>query len=158
MKSKTTMQLHNLETVLQQENADYSIIHDSVCIETAQLGAQHYNIPLEQTTPTLVLKTKDSYVAVIICGNRRISFKKLKQLLHQKDISMAAPALIESLTGSPIGQVCLINTLPTFIDTAVLQNIYCYGGSGVAHATLRINTKDLVRITKAQVLDFTDPR
>ena len=151
--------LENLEDLLRKENVDYSILMDESTIATAMNGAQQYGISLSETTPTLILKTKDSYIAAIICGDTRIAFKKLKQLLNVKDISMATPQMIEEITDAKIGEVSLINPgLITIIDSNVLHNKNCYGGCGVSKATLCINTQDLIRITNAQVLDFSEKR
>ena len=151
--------LEKLNSLLKSENADYSILTDDFSIKTASSGAEHYGISLSETTPTLILKTKDGYIAAIICGNTRISFKKLKQVLNLKDIGMADPKTILDITGARIGEVSLINPgLTTLIDANVLQNKNCYGGCGVPKTTLRINTQDLVRVTNAQIFDFTEPR
>jgi hypothetical protein len=39
-----------------------------------------------------------------------------------------------------------------------MKNKNCYGGSGISKTTLRINTRDLIRITHARVMDFTEPK
>ncbi|MBS0184968.1 MAG: hypothetical protein JSS34_01220 [Proteobacteria bacterium] len=49
-----------------------------------------------------------------------------------------------------------MSTQPTLIDYKVLKNENCYGGCGIPKATLRIKTSDLIKITNAQVLDFTE--
>lgn len=154
-----SIQLNNLESLLKNQNVDYSIFTDNFSLETASDGAKHYGISLAETTPTLILKTKDKYYAAIICGNTRISFKKLKQALGVKDITMADPQTVLNLTGANVGEVSLVNReIITLIDNNVLKNKNCYGGCGVAKATLRINTHDLIRITNAQILDFTELR
>lgn len=72
---------------------------------------------------------------------------------------MADPQTVQNLTGAKVGQVSLINlSLPTLVDSGVLRNDYCYGGCGVPQATLKIKTADLIEITHASVLDFTEPR
>lgn len=152
-------QLNILDNLLKNNNADYSIFRDGFSIEKAEDGAKHYGISLSETTPTFILKAKDKYYAAIICGNTRISFKKLKQVLGVKDITMADPSIVLDLTGAKVGEVCLINDeLTTLIDLNVLKNKNCYGGCGAPKSTLRINTQDLVRITNAQILDFTELR
>jgi prolyl-tRNA editing enzyme YbaK/EbsC (Cys-tRNA(Pro) deacylase) len=121
-----SIKLESLNSLLKNENADYSILADNFTIETAFSGAQYYGISLSETTPTLILKTKNGYIAVIICGNTRISFKKLKQVLNDKNISMADPQAILAITGAKIGEISLINTgLPTLIDVNILQNKNC---------------------------------
>ncbi len=154
-----SVKLERLNALLKSENADYSILEDNFTVETAASGAQYYGIGLNETTPTLILKTKNGYIAAIICGDTRISFKKLKQALDSKDVSMADPQTILDITGAKIGEVSLINSgLTTVVDSNVLQNKNCYGGCGVAKTTLRINTQDLIKVTNAQVLDFTEKR
>ncbi|HEX4045006.1 MAG TPA: YbaK/EbsC family protein [Gammaproteobacteria bacterium] len=152
-------QLAQLNDLLKSQNADYSILTDDFSIEKAEEGAKHYGISLSETTPTLILKTKEKYFAAIICGNSRIAFKKLKQALGIKDISLADPHTVLQITGANVGEVSLINIgLTTIVDKNVLMNKNCYGGCGVPKTTLRINTHDLVRISGAQILEFTEPR
>jgi prolyl-tRNA editing enzyme YbaK/EbsC (Cys-tRNA(Pro) deacylase) len=153
------IKLETLHNLLKNENADYSMLTDDVSFKTASSGAEQYGIALHETAPTLILKTNDGYIAAIISGNTRVSFKKLKQALNLKDISMADPQTIFDITGARIGEVSLINPgLATVIDAHVLQNKNCYGGCGVSKTTLRLNTQDLVRVTNAQIFDFADPR
>ena len=153
------IQLNALDNLLKNNNADYSIFRDDFSIEKAVDGAKHYGISLSETTPTFILKAKDKYYAAIICGDTRISFKKLKQVLGVKDITMADPSIVLNLTGAKVGEVCLINgELATLVDHNILKNKNCYGGCGVPKSTLRINPQDLVRITNAKILDFTEPR
>ena len=154
-----TTQFNKLESFLQSHTANYSILRDDFSLATASDGAKHYGISLKETTPTLILRAKEKYYAAIICGNTRISFKKLKHVLDIKDITMADPEIILKLTGAKIGEVSLINEgIPTLIDHNVLKNENCFGGCGIPRATLRIRTSDLVRITNAQILDFAEIR
>lgn len=69
---------------------------------------------------------------------------------------MAPREDIFRLTGSPIGSVSLINpSLRTLIDSGVQSLKYCYGGCGLEKHTLKINAQDLVKLTHAEVGDFT---
>ena len=153
----TDTQLEQLNNILKENNADYLISTDSSNVRSAQEGAALYNISLSETTPTLILKTKEKYYAAIICGNKRISFKKLKQVLNIQSISMADPQTVLALTGAKVGEISLINcAITTLVDIHVLKNKNCYGGCGIPNKTLRINTQDLIRITNAEVLDFSE--
>ncbi len=152
-------QSDKIMALLKTQNIDYSLLTDDFNFETALSGANHYGLSLDETAPTLILKSKGKYYAAIISGNTRLSFKKLKKALGVKDISLADPQTVHELTGAKVGEVSLINShINTLIDKKVLNNKYCYGGSGEPKATLRINTSDLLRITDAQVFDFTEPR
>src|SRR3990167_11510626 len=101
--------LEKLDFLLKKEKADYSIFYHDSIFKTAAEGAEHLGISLSETTPTLILKSKENYFAAIICGNTRIAYKKLKQALNIKDINMADSETVSHLTGSKVGEVCLIN-------------------------------------------------
>lgn len=151
----TNNSLEQLDSFLKGKNVDYSIFTDSRPIRSAREGAELYGILLNEATPTLILKIKDQYFAGIICGDKRISFEKLKQIFQTEDVSLANPQTVLALTGAKIGEVGLINKeMITLIDTKVLGNEHCYGGCGISGKTLRINTEDLLRLTEAKVLDF----
>ncbi len=151
----TPTSLEQLDSFLKEKIVDYSIFTDSHPIKSAHEGADLYGILLSEATPTLILKIKDQYYAGIICGDKRISFEKLKKIFQTESVSLANPQTVLSLTGAKIGEVGLINEgMITLIDTQVLRNKYCYGGCGISGKTLQINTEDLIRVTKADMLDF----
>ncbi len=138
---------------------DYEIYQDKLLMANAKVGAEHYGIDLKQCTPTFILKADGSYLAVIIQGNRKLDFKKLKHFLGVKNVTMAPREEILSLTDSPIGSVCLINPrLKTLIDSGIRNLDYCYGGCGVEKYTLKIKANDLITITNAFVEDFSKLR
>ena len=152
-----TNKLIKLEEILQSQQADYTFLKDSVNFKTSEEGAAHYGVSMSETTPTLILKSKDKFFAAIICGDTKIVFKKLKQALGVKDLSMADPETVHQLTGAHVGYVSMINEgLPTVIDNQVLNNEKCFGGCGVRDVSLQINTRDLINITDARLFDFAE--
>src|SRR4051812_31635504 len=102
--------LSHLVHFLKNEKVDYSLYEEQINLDSATEGAKQHGIALSETTPTLILKAKDRYFAAIICGNTRISFKKLKQALNKKDIRLADPETVSHMTGSKVGEVSLINS------------------------------------------------
>jgi prolyl-tRNA editing enzyme YbaK/EbsC (Cys-tRNA(Pro) deacylase) len=74
--------LNNLKKILDEKRADYSIYEDGFSLASAEEGAKHYGISLHETTPTLILKSGEQFYAAIICGDTRISFKKLKLVVR----------------------------------------------------------------------------
>ena len=152
-------QLEALATILKNSAAQYTLLHDKTTLTSAADGAKEYGVSLSEVTPTLIIKADNEYYAAIICGNTRISFGKVKQVLNVQNTSLADPETVFKITGARVGHISLINPqLKTIVDRHVLNNRESYGGCGVPKTTLKINTKDLIRITQAQVLDFADVR
>ncbi len=150
-----SMKIDRLHTLLKNANADYSILLDEKPIRTAAEWAARYGVTVRETTPTLILKTKDSYIAAIICGDSKISFEKLEMALGENEITLASSKAVHSVTNAHIGDVGLINPgIKTYIDSRVLENEECFGGCGFPHATLRIKTSDLLHTTQGVILSF----
>ncbi len=135
---------------------DYEITEDQVLMANAKIGAHHYGIDLNECTPTFILKADNNYIAVIIQGNRKLDFKKLREYLGAKKVTMATKDEIFNLTKSPIGSVSMINpNIKTLIDSGVRDLEYCYGGCGVEKYTMKIKATDLIKITHSAVDDFS---
>jgi prolyl-tRNA editing enzyme YbaK/EbsC (Cys-tRNA(Pro) deacylase) len=71
---------------------------------------------------TLILRTEAGYLAAIVRGDTRLSYKKIKQKLGLKNVSLAAPEQVKQLTGSEVGHVALVNHgLTTIVDERVTE-------------------------------------
>jgi len=152
-----SVRLSQLKKRLDSVGVAYTIHVHTQNISSAQDGAQAGLGSLSAMAPTFVLQTEAGYLAAIIRGDTRLSYKKIKQKLGLKNVSLAAPEQVKQLTGSEIGQVSLVNQgLKTILDERVLEVETIYGGSGVSNHTLQISPQDVVPITQAQVFDFTD--
>lgn len=141
------------------KNSDYEIFQDDVLMKNASIGAVHYNIDMSHCTPTFLIKIDQSFLVVIIQGNRKIDFKKLKKYLETNKVSMASPEAVLEVTGASVGSVSMINpNLRTLIDDGVSHIDYCYGGCGVDKFTLKIKSCDLIQLTRAEVGEFSVER
>lgn len=150
----------NLEKIREIcQGKDYQIIEDPILMATAEIGANHYGIALSECTPTLILKVENNFIAIIIQGNKKLDFKKIKQYFSSNKVTMATKEEIFQITHSPIGSVSLINpNLKTLLDKGVKEIKYCYGGSGTEKYTLKIKTLDLIELIELiqpKMGDFT---
>lgn len=149
--------IDQLRQTLDAAGSRYDILAHDITIVSADEGAQRGIGRLREMAPTFILKTEEGYLAAIISGETRLLYKKIKQQLGLKNVSLATPEQVEQVTGSPIGTVSLVNLkLTTIIDSRLLEMEYVYGGCGVARHTLQINVEDLVKVTQARVFEFTE--
>lgn len=149
--------LAQLKTRLDGIGIPYTILVHVENIASAQDGAQSGLGDLSVMAPTFILKSEAGYLAAIVRGDTRLSYKKIKQKLGLKNVSLAAPEQVKSLTGSEVGQVALVNDgLKTIMDERVTQMGMIYGGSGIANHTLRIAPQAVITLTQAQVFDFSE--
>jgi prolyl-tRNA editing enzyme YbaK/EbsC (Cys-tRNA(Pro) deacylase) len=153
----TSTRLSQLKMYLDAAGITYKILVHAQNISSAQDGTQAGLGTLSVMAPTFVLQTEAGFLAAIIRGDTRLSYKKIKRKLGLKNVSLATPEQVKQLTGSEVGQVALVNQgLNTIVDERVTEMKTIYGGSGEANHTLEINPHDVVTLTQAQVFDFTE--
>lgn len=150
-------QLKTLLGILDSAQANYSILTNAQTVKSADDGVIQGIGQLHQMAPTFLIQSENGWICAVISGQSRLSYKKIKKQLGLKNISLAKPDDVESVTGSKIGSVALINPgLLTIVDCHLLTLESVYGGCGVPHHTLHISVSDLVAVSQAQVFDFTE--
>jgi prolyl-tRNA editing enzyme YbaK/EbsC (Cys-tRNA(Pro) deacylase) len=151
--------LNQLKNLLDAAGAAYEIFYHQEAILTADDGVASGRASLAETAPTFILETEKGYLAAIIRGDTRLSYKKIKKALGLKNVSLAKPDVVERVTGAQVGSVSLVNPgLVTIIDTQLITMPEIYGGCGVAHHTLRLSPDELIRVMQARVFEFTEPK
>jgi prolyl-tRNA editing enzyme YbaK/EbsC (Cys-tRNA(Pro) deacylase) len=157
--SGQTERLSELKSLLDEAGIAYAILEHEQTISTAQEGAQTGLGTLSSMVPTFILKTEAGYLAAIIRGDTRLAYKKIKQQLSLKNISLASVDQVREVSGAEVGYVSLVNPgMETIVDEKVIAMDVVYGGCGEPRYTLRIQPKDLVAIVQARVFDFTEPK
>ncbi|MDR3357890.1 MAG: proline--tRNA ligase [Desulfovibrio sp.] len=104
---------------------------------------------------TLVLLADGRPVAALVRGDRELNETKLKNLLNARDIKLAAPAAVESLTRAPLGFAGPRGLdLPVYADLELQGDTdYVTGGNAADTHTMHV---DLSR--DARVAVFADLR
>ncbi len=152
-------QFSGLKAMLDAAGCTYSLLENEQTISTAQAGAETGLGDLSHMAPTFILKTEAGYLAAILRGDTRLSYKKIKRHLGLKNVSLANPEQVSEVTGAEVGYVSLVNPgLETIVDEKVLRMDVVYGGCGIPSYTLQIAPKDLLTVTRARVLDISEPK
>lgn len=148
-----------LRAALDTAGARYRILRHAESVNSALDGAELGFGALEQMAPTLILRCEQGYLAAIVSGTTRLSYKKIKNQLRLKDVSMASPAEVLKVTGAEVGTVAMVNPgLRTLIDIRLRDAGEVFGGCGAPRYSLAIHITDLIAATAAEVFDFTEPR
>lgn len=150
-------QISQLRQILDAAGTRYNILAHDITVVSAKEGVERGIGNLSAMAPTFILNTDEGYLAAIISGETRLSYRKIKKQLGLKNVSLATPEQVEQATGTQIGNVSLINLeLQTIIDSRLTEMESVYGGCGISCHSLQINVEDLVELTHARVLEFTD--
>ncbi len=104
----------------------------------------------------LLFKTDDDFVLVIIPVNKRVSEKKLKELLKVEKVKLAFPEEVKKVMGCetgacyPIGNIIPVKTL---IDKSIREKGTISFNPGVHNKTIMMATKDYFGLAKGEVVD-----
>jgi prolyl-tRNA editing enzyme YbaK/EbsC (Cys-tRNA(Pro) deacylase) len=151
--------LDQLRATLDAANVNYTLLAHDLTVRSAQEGAERGFGELANMAPTFILRSETGYLAAIIRGDTRLSYKKIRRALKLKDICLATPEQVRQVTGSEVGYVSLLNVgMATIIDSRLAELDTIYGGCGVPCCTLKIAPQDLIALAQAHVFDFAEPK
>jgi prolyl-tRNA editing enzyme YbaK/EbsC (Cys-tRNA(Pro) deacylase) len=137
-RSPETDRLRELEVVLKKAQVPlYDLSHNRTIHSAAEGAAQGIGA-LANMAPTFILHTENGFLAAIICGDTRLSYKKIKRALGLKNLCLASPDEVKQITGAEIGYVSLINPgLSTIVDTRIIEKETIFGGCGIPNIHCR---------------------
>lgn len=157
MNQSEQARIEQLKHSLDAARVDFEILVHDGTVKSAEEGAARGFGDLKVMAPTFILRSEAGYLAATISGESRLSYKKIKKTLGLKNVSLATPEQVEQVTGAQIGMVALVNQeLQTIVDSRLMELDIVYGGCGVPDHSLRVKVDDLIRVTQAQVFDFTE--
>ena len=142
------MTILELKQRLQTENVDFEILYHEKPIKS-RIDALKY-FKLEETAPTLIVKTESGMLALIISGDReKIDMEMIREKLGCNEIKLADKTEILQKLGMKTGEVAMVgHGLPCLIDNRIFQYEYIFGGAGNAHYTLKIKPEHLEKVNQ----------
>lgn len=148
-----------LRSLLDGAGCRYEILAHETTVHSAEDGVARGMGALREMAPTFILRGDATFFAPIVSGATKLSYRKIRKALGLSNVSLASAESVFELTGSIVGTVSLVQrAVPTILDERLAVLSEGYGGCGVPGHTLRIRVEDLVRITRARVFDFTEPK
>lgn len=151
------IQKTNVARLLDSSNIDYELIPYEV--DETDLSAIHVaeqlNEPIEEVFKTLVLRgDRSGYFVCIIPGAEELNLKLAAKISANKNCNMIPMKELLNTTGyirgacSPIG---MKKHFPTYIHNTCEDYDFIYVSAGIRGLQVKINPKDVIKITNAQV-------
>ncbi len=127
-------------------------------VHSAEGVAQVVGVPVSQVYKTLVVVRKQGRpLLVMIAGHRELDLKRLAKAVGEKKLRMASHKEAESLTGLEVGGISALPLLKqgfeVYIDQAATQLQRVLVSAGCRGINLGIAVGDLLRVTKAKVIE-----
>ena len=127
---------------------------------TVAAAAQALGVGEEEILKTLIFFCQDTPYAVITHGRAVVPTRGLADHfgVGKRQIKLAKGWQAAALTGYPVGGVPPfghIRPLPTLLDQTVFAFAVVYGGGGDDRTLLKITPAELLRVTRAHLLDLS---
>jgi prolyl-tRNA editing enzyme YbaK/EbsC (Cys-tRNA(Pro) deacylase) len=107
-------------------------------------------------SPALVMRGDGEFLVVVIRGDTRADFKKIKRGLGLHDLRMASKDEVEELTSLPVGAARVyLPDVRTYVDEKVFEREYLTGGSGRFDCSIRVRTSDLTKLPDVVIMDLS---
>ena len=130
-------------------------------IHSADGVAEALGLPAHQVYKTLVvMRQQGKPLLVLVDGDRELDLKRLARAVGEKKLSMASYKEAESLTGLQVGGIsalALVNRgFDVYIDRAATELSHILVSAGCRGVNLKLSVEDLIRITRAKVVEATE--
>jgi prolyl-tRNA editing enzyme YbaK/EbsC (Cys-tRNA(Pro) deacylase) len=115
-------------------------------------AARERNQQPSQVIKTIIFRVKKgTFLAVLISGDRQISWVKLRRAAVRARLTTASAEEVFTITGCKPGTVspfCIPPGVPVYVDLSVLQNEIVSVGSGVPGKAFILKSSDLFSCLK----------
>lgn len=152
-------QLNQLKARLGALNVSFRILSHAQAVLTLKEGVEQALGKLGEMAPTLILETEKGFLAAVIGGDSRLSYRKIRKELGLKNVRLATAEAVLRETGVEVGIVSMVNSsIRTIVDSRLRGLKSLLGGCGVRYHTLSISPAELIRATQAEVFDFSESK
>lgn len=149
----SAMTISELNQFLAASNLDFEILYHKKPIKSRFDALACFR--LEETAPTLIVKTESDMFALIVSGDRgKADLEMIREKLECNELKLAGKDEVLLNLGMKTGEIPMVgHGLPCLMDNRIFQHRYIFGGAGNAHYTLKIKPEHLEKVNEV-VLRF----
>jgi len=132
--------------ILDKQKVSYEIVeHEPVYTNPAM--AEALNVDESETVKSLVLKTKEGQMIVLVLpGDKKVDWKQAAAGANTKKVSFAKPDEVSEAVGCEVGCVPPFghfSTLPIYMDADLPKKEFVYFNPGVHDKSFKVKGWDL---------------
>lgn len=150
----------NAMRTLEAHKVPYEVFTFSPDIHSADAVAEVLGVPPGEVYKTLVVvRSQGKPLLVLIAGDRELDLKRVARAVGDKKVRMATHREAEDLTGLQVGGISALALLgrpfDVVIDSPAMALTRVLVSAGKRGINLRLAVKDLIRVTRARVVEAT---
>ncbi|MCS7364750.1 MAG: YbaK/EbsC family protein [archaeon GB-1867-035] len=148
-----------IKKFIKDRNIHAEILYFKDTVESVEAASKASGIPPEKIVKTLLVKVNGEIIAVLIPGNNRLDYKKLKKVTNSKRVRLLYPHEVKNISGFRIGEVSpltpLFTKLKVIADRKIQDLDVVLVGGGTLKSLVKIKVKELIRVIDPLITDVT---
>ncbi|MEM0473135.1 MAG: YbaK/EbsC family protein [Candidatus Aenigmatarchaeota archaeon] len=115
--------------------------------------------PQKVSKSLVVLDSKNNAYVVIIPGNKKLNFNKVKAAFNLKKVHLALPEKAKNYSGYDPGEtppLAYLNIKAVGLDKSFLKYETMFGGGGSKKLIVELKVDDVIKLNNAILDDFCD--
>lgn len=150
----------NLQDYIDQHHIEATILPMAEHTPTVPDAARALGVATAQIIKSLIFLVNNEPILVINNDTTRVDPRKIaiRFGISRKKVKFAAPKQALAISGYVVGSMPPFGhklPLATYVDPAVSRLNIIFGGGGDVDAMLRLTSKELLRVTGAELLDIS---
>lgn len=156
------MDSKDLQRFIDETDIEATLVHLDSMTPTVEEAARVVGCLPEEIGKSILFLVDGAPTLVIANGITRVGYKALADHLgtSRRRLKLARADTVLKITGYPVGTVPPFGhkeRLATIIEARVLDQDVIYAGGGAINALMRLTTKELLRVSQAEVVSLPDP-
>jgi prolyl-tRNA editing enzyme YbaK/EbsC (Cys-tRNA(Pro) deacylase) len=149
----------DLQAFLQVNSIPAEILRLPVPTPTVETAAQAVGAQERQIVKSILFLVDAQPVLAIACGTAYIDRRAIADLygVGKKRVKLASPEEVMRLSGYEVGAMPPFGhrqPLRSLLDKRILELSEAFAGGGAENALMRISPQEMLRVSKAQVMDL----
>ena len=144
-----------VKKLLDDNNINYETAsHERVY--TSEEAAKVRGVPLSTGVKSMIIRTESGFFLVLVPGDRRIDFDKIKNELGKATLASADDVF--RMTGCEVGSVHPFGNLfglQIFMDRRVLDNNIVNFNAGLHEVSISMSPRDMASIINPELGDYS---
>ncbi len=123
----------------------------------SELAAKSLGVAVGQIAKTILLLVDDGPVVVVISGDRRVDFRKVKALRGGRRVRLAGPEDVTARTGFKVGAVspvALPEGIPVYLDASLRRYETVYPAAGETNNMFATTPAELLALSRGCEADL----
>lgn len=142
---------------LDQHKVKYSVIEHPPT-PTSEESAKHRGEPLKIGAKALVLKMDEDFLLAVIPADCKLDTKRLKNIMHTRNLRFATPEELNEKTGCDKGAVPPFGDLlglPMIVDGSLFEEEYMAFNAGSLEKSIKMRTLDYRECVRPRIESFS---